>query len=431
MKKLKNSLLKSFVGVMGIRIVASGLGFILNVLLARLLGVKGLGIYTYALAWHQLLYIPALLGLDVLLIREVAIYKTQSSWGLLRGILRWSNQMVLISSVSIALIAIAIAWNFGFEDKEMLLTFSLAMLLLPIAALRNVRLATMKGLRLVIMGLMPEMLIVPIVIIVLTGCLYLFVDKNITASWILGTRIVATLITFAIGIYLLQKALPEPVKHATCEYQIRTWSTKLLPFMLLGGMYIITSRCDMLMLGAIKGTEAVGLYGPVTRGVELLAYVLTAANNILSPNIASLYSENKLEQMQQLVTRSSRLMLLMSLPIAAILIFGGNWYLSLFGSEFVQARSALTILCIGQLFNVATGSVGILLTMTGNENYNLIGSVINVLLNLILNLWWIPNWGIDGAAAATASSTIVVNIFMAILVYKRIGINPIALGQFK
>ncbi|WP_319420611.1 flippase [Pleurocapsa sp. FMAR1] len=431
MKKLKDSLLKSFVGVMGIRIVASGLGFVLNVLLARLLGVKGLGIYTYALAWHQLLYIPALLGLDNLLIREVAIYTSQSSWGLLRGILRWSNQMVLISSVSIALIAIAIAWNFGFEDKEMLLTFSLAMLLLPIAALRNVRLATMKGLRLVIMGLMPEMLIVPIVIIVLTGCLYLFVDKNITASWVLGTRIVATLITFAIGIYLLNKALPEPVKQATCEYQIRTWSTKLLPFMLLGGMYIITSRCDMLMLGAIKGTEAVGLYGPVTRGVELLAYILTAANNILSPNIASLYSENKLEQLQQLVTRSSRLMLLMSLPIAAILIFGGNWYLSLFGSEFVQARSALTILCIGQLFNVATGSVGVLLTMTGNENYNLIGSVINVLLNIVLNLWWIPNWGIYGAAAATASSTIVVNIVLVILVYKRIGINPIALGQFK
>jgi O-antigen/teichoic acid export membrane protein len=423
-KKLKNRLVKSVVGVMGLKILASGLGFILNIMLARLLGVEGLGIYTYALAWHQLLIIPALLGLDSLLVREVAIYNTQSAWGFLRGILRWSNQIVFTSSVLIALAAVAIAWNSAIaEQPEMLSAFSLAMLLLPIAALRNVRLSAMKGLRLVVMGLMPEMLIVPVVVIVLTGCLYLFVDKNLTPSWVLLTRLIATVITFVIGLYLLNQALPSPVKDATCEYQTRSWLSKLLPFMLLGGMYVITSRSDILMLGAIKGTEAAGLYGPVTRGVQLLAFVLTAFNNILAPNIASFYAENNLQKMQKVVTQSSRMMFLCSLPIAIILIVFGQWYLSLFGSEFIQAHNALIILCLGQLFSIASGSVGILLTMTGHENYTLSCNGANVLINVILNALWIPQWGINGAAAATTISTIIVNILKVIWVRKKLGID--------
>lgn len=431
LKKLKNNFFKSFMGVMGLKIVASGLGFGLNILLARLLGIKGLGVYNYVLAWHGLLIIPAGLGLNTMLVREIAVYKAESSWGLLRGILRWSNQIVLVCSFSIATIATAIVWNSDIKEQpQMFLAFVIAMLLLPLTALRNLRLAAMKGLNLVFMGLMPEMLIVPLVVIVLTACPYLFFNQNITAAWVLGTTVIATIITFAIGIYLLQKALPKPVKQATCEYRTRIWLSQLLPFMLLSGMYVITSRSDILMIGTIKGTEAAGLYGPVVKGVQLLAFVLTAINNVLSPSIASLYTEKKLAKIQQIVTKSSQMMLVISLPIAAILLFGGNWYLSLFGSEFVRARSALTILCLGQLFSIAAGSVGTILNMTGNEKYNLIGSVVNILLNVVLNLLWIPNWGINGAAAATASSTIVVNTLKVIWVRQKIGINSTALGRF-
>ena len=178
------------------------------------------------------------------------------------------------------------------------------------------------------------------------------------------------------------------------------------------------------------GAEASGLYSPVIRGVQLLAFVLTAVNYVLSPNLASLYAEDKLEQMQKVVTQSSRMMLLAALPLAALLIFGGRWYLALFGTEFIAARSALTILCLGQLFSIASGSVGTLLTMTGNEKFNLAASTINVLSNIILNWFWIPLWGLSGAAAATAVSTIAVNIFKVISVRQKLGVDPTAWGKW-
>lgn len=414
---------------MGLKIGASALGFVLNVLLARCMGISSFGVYNYVTAWRDLLIIPSLLGLDTMLVREVAVYKTKSSWGLLRGILRWSNLLVLISSILIGLIAIAIFSNLDLSDQpEMLLTFVLSMLLLPISALRNVRLAAMKGLRLVFLGLLPEMILVPIIVIGLSMGWYLFNDRSLNAPVVVVAKLIATIITLAIGIYLLEKNLPTPAKQADCQYETRGWAKDLLPFMLLGGMYVITSRSDTLMLGTMIGPEASGLYNPVIRGVQLLAFVLTAVNNVLSPNVAGLYAENKLSEMQRVITQSSRIMLLVSLPMAAVLIFGSNWYLALFGEEFLPARWALIILCLGQLFSIASGSVGIILTMTGNERSNLIGSTINVTLNIILNWFWIPMWGLSGAAAATAVSTVGVNLFKVIEVRHKIGLDPTALG---
>ena len=429
-KKFQNRLFKSFAGVMGLKISASGLGFILNILLARFLGVGGFGIYTYALAWRDLLIIPSLLGLDTLMVKEVAIYRTKSEWGLLKGILRWSNLMVLLSSTVIAIGAIALIWSLDWQEKRSTIwAFSLAMSLLPISALRNVRLAAMKGLKLVFLGLLPEMIFVPILVMGISGTWYYFQDNTLTAEMVLAARLIATILTLGVGIYLLQKYLPPEIKKAQCQYQTKAWLKRLLPFMLLGGMYVITSRSDTLMLGTILGAEASGLYNPVIRGVQLLAFVLTAVNNVLSPNVAGLYAEHKIEKMQQVVTQSSRIMLLVALPMAGILIFGGNWYLALFGQEFIPARSALTILCIGQLFSITSGSVGMILTMTGNEKTNLRASTINVVSNIILNWLWIPLWGISGAAAATAVSTVAVNIFKVISVRQKVGIDPTALGK--
>ena len=164
---------------MGLKIGASGLGFILNVLLARFLGVADFGVYTYALAWRDLLIIPSLLGLDTLMVREVAVYRAKSNWGLLRGLLRWANTIVLVSSIVISLIAIAVVWQIDFQNRsQMILTFCLAMSLLPISALRNVRLAAMKGLKLVFMGLLPEMIFVPILVIGFSAAFYFISDRN-------------------------------------------------------------------------------------------------------------------------------------------------------------------------------------------------------------------------------------------------------------
>ncbi|MDJ0742880.1 MAG: flippase [Xenococcaceae cyanobacterium MO_167.B27] len=427
---LKQRLVRGAASTLGLRIVATGLSFITGIFLARLLGTSGFGIYTYAFSWTQLLTVGAMLGLDKLVVREVAIYRTKSSWGLMNGLLRWANQVVLVVSMFLALGAIVVAGDLDMTaNSEQFLAFCVAMMLIPFDSLRNLRLAAMRGLRKIVMGLAPELILTPLLLLAFTGCLYLLIGEGLSPTWVALMRVCAVLITLVVGVKLLNRALPKEVKEATPQYQSRAWLNSALPFMFMGSMYLIKSRTDILMLGAIQGPEAVGIYFAVTRGVQLISFAANAASTVLAPNIASLYAEGKTEKIQKILIKSSRAVFLVSLPIIIGLVVFGHWYLSLFGSEFTQGDNALIILCVGQLANVTTGSVGLLLNMTGNERYSLISRGGSSILNLVLDALLIPQWGVEGAAIATAGSAILLNVENTIWVRKKLGIHCTAFGK--
>jgi O-antigen/teichoic acid export membrane protein len=134
-------------------------------------------------------------------------------------------------------------------------------------------------------------------------------------------------------------------------------------------------------------------------------------------------------KLQNKITLSARLIILLSLPIGIILIFFGKVFLSIYGTDFAIGLSSLRILCIGQLVNASVGSVGLLLIMTGHERDSAWGIGLGAIANVILNFLLIPPWGIDGAAIATSSSMVIWNIILMWFVWKRLGIFSTALGK--
>jgi O-antigen/teichoic acid export membrane protein len=189
-------------------------------------------------------------------------------------------------------------------------------------------------------------------------------------------------------------------------------------------MFVINNRTDAIMLGIMQGNESVGLYNVANRGAMLISFILVAVNQSLAPSIAKLYAEGNLSKLQSIITKSSRTIIFGSLPIALILIIFGKWFLLIFGSEFTAAYLTLVILSFGQLINATMGSVGLLLDMTGHERDTAVGVGTTAILNIILNALFIPIWGVNGAAIATAISTIAWNIILFFYVKKRLGITP-------
>jgi O-antigen/teichoic acid export membrane protein len=113
--------------------------------------------------------------------------------------------------------------------------------------------------------------------------------------------------------------------------------------------------------------------------------------------------------------------LIISTPIfIAILIFP-SFVLDFFGEEFTAGVAPLIILAIGQIINAICGPVMYLLNMTGKEkqarNIIIVASIINVALNLYL----IPIYGLMGAAIATGVSTVVWNIMAVFQIKKEYG----------
>jgi O-antigen/teichoic acid export membrane protein len=419
-------------GALGLKVASVVLSSITSLVLTHLLGTAGYGAYVYAMSWVAVLGVPASLGLDQLLVRNITAYQAQSAWGLMSGFLRWANQATLKASLALALLAAVLSWPLaGRFDAQMLSAFRVVLILFPLVVLNRVRQAILQGLHQVVVGTMPQSVLQPIVFIVLLGGAHLVLGGRRTGAWAVGTNCVAAGVIFLIVARLLQKAVPQEVKEASPQYRTMEWWRCALPLVFVNAIAAFNGRADTLMLGAIKGPEAVGIYGVANRGAELISFALMAVNPALAPTVASLYAEGDVQTLQRIVTKSARLTFVASLPIALGLILFGHLFLMLFGRDFTQGQTALAILSTGQLINTAMGSVGLLLIMTGYERDAAKAVGLGTMLNVFLNALLIPKLGLEGAAIASASSIILWNVLSAILLFKRVGIHSTALGRIE
>jgi len=413
-----------------LKIAATGLAFITSIILARTLGAKGYGTYAYAMSLVGLLGVPATLGLPQLVLRNVAAYQARSEWGLMRGLLRWANEAVLLTSLGIGAIALLVSLVLrGHFNPTILAAFLLALTTLPLVALNRLRSLTLRGLGYVVLGQLPDSLIRPFSFLALVVATYLLLGNRFNASWAVGVQVGATAIALGVGIFMLVRHMPEEMKDSAPAYDSRAWVRSALPFLFIGGMQIINNQTDIVMLGALRGAEVVGIYRVATQAAQLVIFVLAAANMVLQPTIAKLYAVKDMQRLQGVATQSARVVLLVSVPIVVVLIVFGRWILLIFGQDFTKGATALAILSVGQLVNVAMGSVGLLLNMTGHERDTARGVGIAAVINVVLNGILIPLWGTNGAATASATSVVVWNLILAIQVVRRLGIYPTALGR--
>ena len=417
---------RNVAGSLALKIASVGLSFLTSILLVRLLGRVEYGYFVYSIAWMQLLVTFSLLGFDKLLVRLVSTYKTRKSWGLMRGLIRRSNQIILVIAVGIAAIAAGISWwRFSGSDMQMVNSLSIAMLSLPLAALMRLRLAIMQGLHKVFLGQLPESALRPVLFIGLIS------RDNLNAPYILLLFLLSLSVALFVGILMLIKALPESVNSAVSTNETNSWIKEAFPLLLVSGFAMLHAQAEVLILVSIEGPDSLAGYHVAKRISQFIPLVFISVNLVLSPAVASLYAKKEMERLQRLVTNNARFVLLLALPVALVFIFYGRLFLLLFGPEFTDGAPILTLLATGQLLNILLGSVGLLLIMTGHSGDAVAGIGASAILNILLSFILIPVMGNMGAAVASTSSLMAGNLFLSFRVWKRLGLHATALGPPK
>lgn len=81
---LKGQLMRGGVGSIAIKIASTGLNLVLAIVLARLLGAEGFGVYSFIFALVTILAIPAQMGLLNLVVRETAKAQVAERWDIIK-----------------------------------------------------------------------------------------------------------------------------------------------------------------------------------------------------------------------------------------------------------------------------------------------------------------------------------------------------------
>jgi len=425
-------LARGAVGAFIVEVAGAGILFSLHIMLARLLGTEQYGIYVYALTCINILTMFCLLGFHTSLVRFVAEYNIKKQWGLLRGILRRSNQIVLCFSFIVSLIGIVVVRTLSSQmTNEMLITFYFSFILLPFVAFCRLREASLRAFKRIVQSKSLMQIIRPVLTGLIVIILFLLLGDKLKARHVVAANLAAVLCVVLTGTFFLHKLLPGKIMKTKPDFYSKKWLKISLPLLLVAGMHIILKRTDIVMLGALKGSEQAGIYSAASRIADLVVFALIAINSILAPMISEMYHTGQKQQLQKIVTIAAWVIFAFTLGVSTFLVIFGKFVLSLFGLEFIKALVPLLILLFGQIVNSLSGSVGLIMSMSGRQK--MLGLIIssNAAANIILNFALIPILGITGAAISTAATMITRNIAMLIYVKSQLGINTTVIGSWK
>ncbi len=392
----------------------------LAILIARLHGPLGLGLYALAMALANGAAVVARLGLDQAMLRFIPHHRARQEPGKVVGVLLFATLLVGMLGTTVALVLflgapyLAETWGrpeFGRAGRLIALT-------IPLMALGQVWRAGLRGFQDVRLAVILERVVIPIATI--SGLLLIFLVRpneplaavaGVTFSyWLVG------LVSLAILVKKIRTIAAPPA------YQMGAWMKFALPMSLEGGLLFLVFWTDQLMIGWLLDASHVGVYTSAIRVAGLVVLPLVAINTIFAPTAASLHARGDRTTLQALYARLTWSTAMVGGCIALSLLVGGRWVLGIFGSPFVAGHLALMILVVGQAVNSATGSSGTILAMTGNPKWRLANATIAAGLNVVLNLLLVPRWGIAGAATATAASISLISLLQLLEVRWLVGL---------
>lgn len=412
-----NKVLK--VGVL--KLVSIPLGLLLSITLARFLGPKEFGQYTFIIALIPLICIPISGGISQLLVRSVAEYSQGKDLPRLNGIICFSMSWILAFSLVLILIIQFLTYFELISERSTL--FQIGIFIAPLIAFMSMLSGVLKGLKQPVYSEMMTQIFWPLMSLLFIAAYIYYDGLNIqTALLSQITSLSCCVIIFTI---ITLKKLPTGVFSIARKTMFKQWCIALAPFTLIVLANTFNTQIGIIVLGLHSSEEAVGGLRIAERGAQFVSISLGIINGVYSPYIVNAYKNNDAVRLKQMAKQISRGAFLIAAPISAIFILFGKPIISLaFGEEYVAlSYTPMIILIIGQLVNVCFGAVGNFLTMTGHERLTFKGQIIALLINCIGCMVLVPIYGALGAAIGVSFGLVTWNLILFYFVYNKLKIN--------
>jgi O-antigen/teichoic acid export membrane protein len=382
------------------------LGLIL--VLTRMLGKDGFGLYSYSFAYVSLFLVFTHLGIINLQVREIAKFKNNAA-----DILGTTFPAILYLSfgfmVLVNLIPFIMDWDYS--ERSITMVFSLYFIF---DTFGHYFLGVIRAF---------ERMEYQAIINVLER-VFILVTALIAWYFNLSLLHVVTLFTIVLALKALISFIIVNKKFVCISPQFS--SSRIIsilkdayPFALVGLFATVSARIDTVMLGGMQSIDSVAVYNAARKIIESLAFLPESIYYSVFPAISILY----LNQKTKFITTFQKtiiLMVMIAIPIVSgIFILAPRIIDLLFESEFSGASIALRWLSIALAIMFIRHSFAVVLNAVGKQHLLAAIFGISMIVNIGLNFLLIPIYGILGASivAIVSEFTVLIISFPFLLKY--------------
>ncbi len=179
-------------------------------------------------------------------------------------------------------------------------------------------------------------------------------------------------------------------------------------------------RVDLFLINIFINPLAVGFYAVAARLAEGIWLLSFSAATVLFPKVVSETNKEKLKNLTPLVCRN--ILLATLLIVIPLFVFARLVIVFFYSEKFLDSVQVFQILLLGTLFVSGWRILANDIIARGRPMVNTYITGFSVILNIGLNIIFIPLWGITGAAWATVISYWVMFV-ITVFVYGKISGN--------
>lgn len=371
------------------------------------------------------------LGFSTSVVRFVSQYMVQQKEYLISALYSSVLKICILVSAFISTVFVLFAdtlAEYYFHDVSLSFSFVVLAFALPFTVLTTIQVEFIRGFKKVQVSEFLRNLSILLINTTLIVILHRFyAHRNIPfLSYCVGV-----LITFFLTTYVLQRDIAKlsktpPTETEPFSFRWHLWTS--LPMILTAFVQLINGKVNTLMLAYYVSKADVGVFSMVFKISTITNFVLMAMKTVAMPKISELFWSEKKEELKKLIHTTNAFIFGFSLVVFVTLFLGSELILDFLGPEYTSGGTCFKILAFTQFYNSYCGMVAVFLNMTGHHTLFLRIILLSTALNVLLNLLWIPLYGIEGAAYAGLITTVLWNTIGAIYIYRKHGIATFFMG---
>lgn len=411
----------------GFAVINYFLFYIIGIIIARWFGAADFGDYSVAVAILTLFGIAATLGLGKSSLNVLSVYREKNEWNLYHGYLRISLLLILVVSV---LMGIAFLGGFSLYEKYVGTikthpVYLLAVYFIPAAGLvfflSQVLIANNKFIYSVII----QRFQLPIQVLALI-ILFHYLIPDITIEHIVIAFGLSWVLCTISSLFVVLATHDRQILKSSPKYMTKSWLQNAYPFLFNTLVLNALGASTLILLEILHVSESdIGIYAAASRSAILLIVLMKQGDRFFLPQISISIDKNELGEINKILRTRFKYLGLISLAFfIAIVIFGKN-ILELFGEGFSKGYVILLIFTAGIIIDILAGISASILQILGKNSLSLKVTFLILLSNIVLNIIFIPIWGLEAAVIAVNISIAAINAFAVLYLMKNHNIRVI------
>ncbi|MFP8890216.1 flippase [Natrialbaceae archaeon A-CW2] len=414
------------------KIVLDMLELLLNFILTRALGTSLYGVYAYAQTLVVIALVFTNLGSTAALLKFVPQYENDKpKQRFMVGLAYLTSFVASVTIAALLFLFAPVVTRYTLGDPLLTDVLRLFAILLVFDTMAAVVTGTFRSLERLEYSVFVNQFVKPVVRLLAVG---FALALGLSFYGLMASLVFASVIVVAVAVYffLTRFALTPSVRRSKTDTgDVFEYYNLSVPLVLKDAGGILRSRVDVLMVGFFLSSTAVGIYNVTLLLAALLALPLAGVNQLFPPVASRLYSKGDRENLNTIFSVVTRWAFTVSLYLALVAVLYSREMLGLFGEEFTAGAAVLAFFVVSQILNNAVGPSGYLLMISDHQYVLLVNQWVFGVLNVALNYYFILEFGLVGAAFATATVSALNNIARLVEIWYLEGLFPYTRAYLK